>query len=83
MITSVSSKKPAVKTKNCLVKSKGLEKIYRTGTRALADVNLEVAEGELFGLIGPDGAGKTTTLKILAGVLEPTRGDVTVVDARP
>ncbi|HSG47168.1 MAG TPA: ATP-binding cassette domain-containing protein, partial [Longimicrobiales bacterium] len=35
---------------------------------------MEVAEGELFGIVGPDGAGKTTTLRMLAGVLRPTDG---------
>jgi ABC-2 type transport system ATP-binding protein len=83
MTTSVSSSKPAVQLKNFLVKSKGLEKIFRNGTRALESVDLEVVEGELFGLIGPDGAGKTTTLKILAGVLEPSSGQVTVLDGPP
>jgi ABC-2 type transport system ATP-binding protein len=37
-----------------------------------------VGRGELFGLVGPDGAGKTTTLRMLAGVLRPTGGDATV-----
>ncbi|MBI5601250.1 MAG: ABC transporter ATP-binding protein [Gemmatimonadetes bacterium] len=42
---------------------------------AVDDLTLEVAPGELFGLVGPDGAGKTTTLRMLAGVLRPTSGD--------
>ena len=37
-------------------------------------INLEVHEGEIFGLIGPDGAGKTSTFQILAGVMEATSG---------
>jgi ABC-2 type transport system ATP-binding protein len=45
---------------------------------ALADVNLHVEEGELFGLIGPDGAGKTTFFRIVAGVLAATSGSVQV-----
>jgi ABC-2 type transport system ATP-binding protein len=45
---------------------------------ALDDVNLRVEEGELFGLIGPDGAGKTTFFRIVAGVLKPTSGTVTI-----
>src|SRR5882672_7319020 len=41
---------------------------------AVRGVNLEVEDGEIFGLIGPDGAGKTTTFQILAGVMEATSG---------
>jgi ABC-2 type transport system ATP-binding protein len=41
-------------------------------------LTLSVAPGELFGLVGPDGAGKTTTLRMLAGVLRPTSGDALV-----
>jgi ABC-2 type transport system ATP-binding protein len=45
---------------------------------ALDDVSLRVESGELFGLIGPDGAGKTTFFRIVARVLEPTSGTVEV-----
>lgn len=45
---------------------------------ALSDVTLRVEEGELFGLIGPDGAGKTTFFRIVAGLLQPTSGSVEV-----
>ena len=46
--------------------------------QAVRGINLEVAEGEIFGLIGPDGAGKTSTFQILAGVMEPTSGTAEV-----
>jgi ABC-2 type transport system ATP-binding protein len=45
---------------------------------AVDGVTFDVAPGELFGLVGPDGAGKTTTLRMLAGVLRPTSGDALV-----
>jgi ABC-2 type transport system ATP-binding protein len=45
---------------------------------AVDALELEVAPGELFGIVGPDGAGKTTTLRMLAGVLPPTSGDALI-----
>ena len=46
--------------------------------RAVAGLDFDVAAGELFGLVGPDGAGKTTTLRMLAGVLRPSAGDARI-----
>jgi ABC-2 type transport system ATP-binding protein len=45
-------------------------------TAAVSDLNLEIMRGELFGLVGPDGAGKTTTMRMMAGILAPTSGDI-------
>jgi ABC-2 type transport system ATP-binding protein len=45
---------------------------------AVAGLDLDVADGEIFGLVGPDGAGKTTTMRMLTGILPPTAGTATV-----
>ena len=42
---------------------------------AVNDLNLDIPEGEIFGLVGPDGAGKTTTMRLLTGILDPTSGE--------
>ncbi len=47
---------------------------------ALDSLDLEVSEGEIFGLVGPDGAGKTTTMRLLTGILDPTAGQAWVYD---
>lgn len=56
------------------------EALTRTfdGRPAVHQLTLTVAEGELFGLVGPDGAGKSTTIRLLAAILEPTAGDAWV-----
>ncbi len=52
---------------------------YRVGKKALfEDVNIKFTEGNCYGIIGANGAGKTTFLKILAGQLEPTKGEVVI-----
>ncbi|MBU2703593.1 ABC-2 type transport system ATP-binding protein [Sporomusaceae bacterium BoRhaA] len=43
---------------------------------AVKDVSLTVRQGEIFGLVGPDGAGKTTIIRMIAGILDPSQGDV-------
>jgi ABC-2 type transport system ATP-binding protein len=45
---------------------------------ALDHLNLEVDEGEIFGLVGPDGAGKSTTMRLLTGILDPSEGQAWV-----
>jgi ABC-2 type transport system ATP-binding protein len=50
-----------------------LTKTFRKN-QAVRGVSFDIAPGEIYGLIGPDGAGKTTTIRMLAGVMDPTRG---------
>lgn len=48
------------------------------GINAVADVSLHLARGEIIGLIGPNGSGKTTTINMIAGALRPDRGSITI-----
>ncbi len=59
------------------VRARGLQRDFGE-LRAVRDVSFEVAAGEIFGLVGPDGAGKTTTMRMLAGVLGPQAGSIEV-----
>src|SRR5262245_5275266 len=59
---------------------RGLGKEYGR-VRALAGVDLELAEGELVGLLGPNGAGKSTLVKIACGLVRPTEGDAEICGA--
>ncbi len=63
-----------------IVRATGLVKRYDR-TLAVAGLDLDVAEGEIFGLVGPNGAGKTTTLRILSTLLVPDRGDAEIAGA--
>jgi ABC-type nitrate/sulfonate/bicarbonate transport system ATPase subunit len=59
----------------------GLAKSFAGGVEALADVSIELAEGEFVSIVGPSGCGKSTLLAILAGLLEPTAGRI-LLDGR-
>ena len=53
-----------------------LKKVYSNGYEALKSIDLKINEGELVCLLGPSGCGKTTILNLLAGLLDPTSGDI-------
>lgn len=59
------------------IKTTGLTKSFGDNI-AVDRLNLEIRKGELFGLVGPDGAGKTTTMRLLTAILEPTSGEAWV-----
>ncbi len=63
-----------------IVTARGLVKRYDK-TLAVGGLDLDVAEGEIFGLVGPNGAGKTTTLRILSTLLVPDSGDAEIAGA--
>ena len=67
-----------------VVETKNLTKIYRDfwgrqKVRALKALDLQIHKGEIFGLLGPNGSGKTTTIKLLLGLLFPTSGDISIL----
>lgn len=57
----------------------GLSKIYKSGLKALEDINLEISVGEIFALLGPNGAGKTTLIGTVCGIVNPSSGSVSVM----
>ncbi|HVX11872.1 MAG TPA: ABC transporter ATP-binding protein [Pirellulales bacterium] len=66
-----------------IIETRNLSKVYRDfwgrqKVRALKALDLEVRRGEIFGLLGPNGSGKTTTIKLLLGLLFPTSGQALV-----
>jgi ABC-type multidrug transport system ATPase subunit len=75
LIVSILKKKH-LKT---MISIKSVSKSYGA-VKALSDINIEVSKGEIFGLIGPDGAGKTTLIRILTTLLLPDTGSAQVMD---
>ena len=62
---------------NTIIKTENLTKQFGK-IRAVAGLNLDIKQGEIFGLVGPDGAGKTTTMRLLAAIMDPTAGNATI-----
>src|ERR1700716_401952 len=61
------------------IQCRDLRKTYDGKVEAVRGLNLEIQAGECFGLLGPNRAGKTTTIEILEGLLEPTAGEVFIL----
>ncbi len=65
-----------------IVAVQGLEKVYGEGVR-VGPISLTVKRGEVYGLVGPNGSGKTTTIRAILGLLKPTAGRVDVLGYDP
>lgn len=59
-----------------MIEIKDLNKVYENGYEALKGIDLEIPDGALITLLGPSGCGKSTILNIIAGILDPTHGDI-------
>ena len=66
-----------------IITTKNLSFAYQGENNVLENVNLEVFSDDFLGIIGPNGGGKTTLLKIILGLLKPDKGDVLVFDKKP
>lgn len=62
-----------------VIETQGLTKRYRGGQLAVERLDLSVPDGSVFGFLGPNGSGKTTTIRMLMGLIEPTAGSATVL----
>ncbi|TDT58470.1 ABC transporter ATP-binding protein [Fonticella tunisiensis] len=61
-----------------VIEIKNLTKVFKNG-RGITDINLDIHRGEIFGFLGPNGSGKTTTMKIMTGLMKPDSGDVKIL----
>jgi ABC-2 type transport system ATP-binding protein len=71
-----------INSSECAINAKGMTKTFKTrkgSITAVEDLSLSVAQGETYGLIGPDGAGKTTTVRVILGLLTRTAGQSSIL----
>ena len=65
------------------VEINNLTKKFDNEEPAIDNLTLNVEQGKIVGLIGPDGAGKTTLIRLIAGLLTPTNGDISTLELSP
>jgi ABC-2 type transport system ATP-binding protein len=63
---------------NSIIKTTGLSYHYAKGVQTLFDINLNIEKGSIYGFLGPNGSGKTTTLSLLLGLLNNQKGDIEI-----
>jgi ABC-2 type transport system ATP-binding protein len=89
--SAVASPQPAASPGDAgevIIQTVNLRKEYRPAFSrqskvALEGLSIDVKRGEIFGLVGPNGSGKTTTLKLLLGLIKPTKGDIEIFGRGP
>lgn len=65
-----------------MIKFSNVSKKYKGGTLGLDGLDLEIQNGKVIGILGPNGSGKTTFLKLLNGYLKPTSGEITIFNEK-
>ncbi|MER8183031.1 ABC transporter ATP-binding protein [Kitasatospora sp. NPDC094015] len=70
---------PAAATDDDVIRTRGLSKRFRGGQLAVDGLDLSVPRGSVFGFLGPNGSGKTTTIRMLMGLIAPTDGVASVL----
>jgi cobalt/nickel transport system ATP-binding protein len=65
-----------------IVSVKGVQFAYPAGVKAITDVSFEIRKGERVALLGPNGSGKSTLILLIAGLLSPQKGEISVLNVR-
>ena len=63
---------------NLIIKTSNLSYQYAKGIKTLSDISLQVERGSIYGFLGPNGSGKTTTLSLLLGLLKNQQGEIEI-----